>query len=230
MARTATLLWTTVGKKIFAALTGLALIGFLISHLIGNLILFHPNPDYYNLYSHKLVSLGPVIWVIELILLAFFLLHIVTGTWVTLTNRAARGRDAYEVTASAGRPSRKSPSSRSMIISGIIIAVFVVVHLLNFKFGDIPETDMMMGGQLVSTLDFHAMTVVAFNKPLLVAFYVFSMIWIFLHLRHGFWSAFQSLGALNPRFTWGVYALGGAIAALLALGYIAIPVYIFFRY
>ncbi len=211
--------WSTLGKKIFAALSGLVLVSFLISHLLGNLLLFHPDPQKYNEYSHTLISLGWILIAVELVLLSFFGLHILTGVWVTLNNRAARSVK-YEVENYAGSPSRKTISSRTMIWSGLVLLVFVIVHLVNFKYGSIPQTEDGMH-------DFHGMVMRFFKNPLNVVGYVAAMSFIFWHMRHGFWSAFQSLGVNSPLYSKWLYRAGLVLAIALVAGYLAIPIYIF---
>jgi succinate dehydrogenase / fumarate reductase cytochrome b subunit len=222
MASRLGMLWSTVGKKVFAALTGLALVGFVIVHLGGNLLLLHPNPHYYNAYSHHLISLGPLLWVAEALLLGFFLFHFVTGAWVTLTNWQARGSESYTVTAYAGDPSRKTLSSRSMIISGLVILTFTVIHLFTFKFGHYYETEDGLR-------DFYRLAFEVFSSEAIVIWYVVAMCLLFMHLRHGFWSAFQSLGAMNRRLSNVIYAMGLVLALLLAIGYIGIPIFVYIK-
>ncbi|HOR28099.1 MAG TPA: succinate dehydrogenase cytochrome b subunit [Candidatus Sumerlaeota bacterium] len=218
-------LWTTVGKKYLAAAAGLVFLVFVIVHLGGNLLLLLDNPNLYNSYSHHLVSLGPLLWFGEAVLLAFFLLHAVIGTLVYIRAREARPVGYHEI-ADAGKPSRKTLSSRTMIWSGIVILVFTILHLITFKFGE--HYTVVVDG--IEMRDFHTLVVEVFQKPGYVVWYLLAMVLLGLHLRHGFWSAFQSLGVNHPRYTPFIYGLGTVLAVLLAFGYIVIPIYVYFKY
>jgi len=122
------LLKSPVGKKIVNAVTGLGLVIFVIGHVSGNLSLFSGS-DAYNEYAHFLMSLGPLLYVIEAGLVVFFVFHIVSGINVWRSKKKARstGYDRYE---SAGKPSMQTSSSRTMIITGLILLVFLVIHLV----------------------------------------------------------------------------------------------------
>ena len=206
-------LGSSVGKKLMMALTGLAFIGFLAAHLAGNLLMI-AGREAFNGYAEKLQSLGPVLHVFRAGLIGFACVHILSGLYLFLQNRKARPV-RYEMDASAGG---RTVSSRTMPYTGLIILAFLIFHLFHFTWTD-------KGARTIFDL-----VAAQFNQPWVILIYAAAMIVVALHARHGFWSAFQSLGALNPRFTWGVYTLGGVIAALLALGYNVIPVYIFFAY
>ena len=132
MIRVATFLTTGIGRKMLMALTGLALLGFLVLHLAGNLLIF-VGPKSFNDYSHALVA-NPLIYPAEALLLIWFVAHFVSGIQITLQNRAARPVP-YEVKRRAGHTSHKSIASSTMILSGIILLIFVPVHLWTFKFG-----------------------------------------------------------------------------------------------
>jgi len=123
---------TTVGTKLLLALTGLALVGFLAFHLFGNLLLVL-GPEAYNEHAHALIA-NPLIIPAELGLIAIFLLHAIKAVLNFVSNRAARPR-RYELRTWAGGPSRKSWASTSMIVSGLVMLVFVPIHLVTFKYG-----------------------------------------------------------------------------------------------
>src|SRR5688572_26016806 len=118
---------TTVGTKLLLAITGLALVGFLAFHLFGNLLLVL-GPEAYNAHAHALIA-NPLIIPAELGLLAIFLLHAIKAVLNYIGNRAARPR-RYELRKWAGGPSRKSWASTSMIVSGLVMLVFVPIHLV----------------------------------------------------------------------------------------------------
>ncbi len=208
---------SSIGKKILMSLTGVALIGFLVMHLSGNLLLF-AGEHIFNEYSHKLVS-NPLIVVAELILLFFFLSNMINGIWVTIRNRQSRP-DRYYMKKAAGHTSRKSLASSSMIISGLFLLVFIVIHLKDFKYGTHYE---VAGGAPVR--DLYRLVIEEFKEPGEVIFYVFVMLLIGAHLWHGFGSAFESVGvAYRP---W-IRGFGKLLAVAIAGGFAAIPILIYF--
>ena len=213
---------SSIGKKIVMGITGLVLVLFLVGHLLGNLTLFCGNPDLFNKYSHKLISMGPLLILVELVLLLFFLAHLVSGISVVLKKRRARPIP-YSVNSHAGGASRKTLSSTSMILTGLVLFVFTVVHLKTFKFGPHYETEV--GGVVMR--DLHTLVVEKFSHLPYVVGYVVCMVFLGFHLRHGFWSAFQSLGALRPRYSSLIYGSGVILAILLSLGFLILPVWIY---
>lgn len=215
--------WSTIGKKIVMALTGLFLIVYLIIHLAANLTILTGNPEVLNKYAHTLESLGFLLYIVEAILALGFLIHIISGTMVWWENRKARPVK-YSKLRSKGAPSRQTISSRTMFYTGIVVLIFVVLHVKAFKYGDIPE--MVIDG--VAMRDFYTVVITAFQDQWTVIWYVAAMIFLGFHLRHAFWSAFQSLGAMNPRLTPAVYTIGVALAIILAVGFIVIPIWAYF--
>jgi succinate dehydrogenase / fumarate reductase, cytochrome b subunit len=210
---------TSVGSKILLALTGLALFGFLVIHLAGNLLIF-AGADRFNGYSAALIN-NPLIIPAELGLLLLFVIHVYKAIRGLVRNRAARPV-AYKKTVWAGGPSRKSWGSASMALTGTTILLFVVIHLKTFKFGP----HYQAAGE--ATRDLHRLVVEVFRNPFYVVFYVLAMALIGLHLRHGVSSAVQSLGLMPSGATRAVLAAGAALAAVIALGFAVIPVVVFF--
>lgn len=220
--KTSNLWWSSVGKKLLNGLSGLMLIGFVCVHLAGNLTLFaRDGGKLFNSYAHHLESLGPLLYAMEFGLIAVFLLHIASAVSVRLSQKEARPQ-AYAVAASKGGPSRQSLSSRSMLITGILLAGFVVLHVKMFKFGAHYETTLKDG---TVVRDLYKLVVEEFSKPVVTWAYVVIMAMLGLHLRHGFWSALQSLGALKPSCSRCVYAGGLLFAILLAGGFLLLPLY-----
>lgn len=216
---------STVGKKIIMAITGLLMIGFLVAHLAGNLALFIPdNGKSFNLYAHTLGQFGPVLNVARVGLLIFFLFHIVTGVRVWLQNVRARRKGRYAVYASKGGPTKLSAASRSMITTGLVIMVFVPIHIQMFSRGTYYPT--MIDGVMMR--DLYRLVVEKFNNPINAFGYAGVMFLLGMHLRHGFWSAFQSLGAMSKRALPVVYSIGIVVAILLAGGFFVLPLYVYF--
>lgn len=212
-----------VGKKILTGITGLGLTVFVLIHMIGNLSYF-VGAETYNAYSDTLIGLGPALWVVEIGLLAFFVLHAVIGIRIYLGKRRAR-TEAYARYQSAGGPSRQTLSSRTMIFTGLVLLVFLVIHLLSFKYGPYYET--MING--VPVRDLARLMREKFQHGYYAFGYVGVMLLLGFHLRHGFWSAFQSLGAMTPRLAPVVYAIGVILAILITAGFIVLPLWIYFN-
>ena len=211
---------SSIGSKFLIALTGLFLIVFLAAHLAGNL-LFIAGPDAFNEYSHKLVS-NPLVYVAELGLLAVFVLHIfktvgmLAGSYAARPQRYAKKKWAK----SKSDRSRKSVSSATMILTGTITLLFVVTHLLTFKFGAYYETP-------AGIRDLYRLQLAVFSNPGYVAFYVVAMGVIVFHLWHGASSAMQSFGVNSPTWSPRLQWIGRGLAVLIGLGFAILPVYTF---
>ncbi len=206
-----------IGKKLLTGLTGLALVTFVVGHLLGNLTLLF-SATAYNQIAHVIESLGPLTYLTELGLLAIALIHATIGIKIYLGKRQARPID-YAEYASAGDPSRQTFSSRTMIVSGLVLGGSLVVHLATFKFG----TYYTLPGS--SKRDLARLVFETFHKPSYTAGYVLVLSVLGLHLRHGIWSALQSVGVETRPAVVAVSAvLGGAIA----LGFIGLPLAIYF--
>ena len=216
------IMMSPVGKKILTGITGLGLTVFVFTHMLGNLTYFQGS-EAYNAYTEFLQSLGGLLYLIEAGLLLFIVMHIVLGINIFLSKRKAR-KEGYKQFKTVGGASKQSISSRSMIITGIILMVFLVFHLWSFKFGTYYETTL--DGEPVR--DLARLVTEKFQSPLYTFGYVGIMLLLALHLRHGVWSALQSLGATNPRLTPLVYTVGAIIGVLIAIGFFVLPLWIFF--
>lgn len=215
--------WTAVARKFLMAVTGLGLFGFVCIHLAGNLLLL-AGPEAFNLYSHRLISTGPFLYIAETLLAAAFLLHIFTGITVTLGNWRARGV-GYSIYRSRRETSRMTLSSRTMIWTGLLMLVFLVVHLWTFKYGpNIAEGYVtQVRGERVR--DLYRLVVEWFQVPWYSLYYAASMVFLGFHLRHGFWSAFQSLGLGNRRLTPLLYGASLVFALAFGIGFLFIPLW-----
>jgi succinate dehydrogenase / fumarate reductase cytochrome b subunit len=206
-------LGSSVGKKLLMALTGLAFIGFLAAHLAGNLTIYAGKAAF-NGYAEKLQSLGPLLHLFRAGLVTFALVHVITGLYLFLLNRKARSV-GYRLHITAGG---RTLSSRTMPYTGILILAFVVFHLFHFTFIDKTSTTVF------------DMVAAAFNQPAYTLLYAVLMIVVALHVRHGFWSAFQTIGLNHPKYMPGVAALSVAAAIVVALGFGLLPFVIALRY
>lgn len=218
---------SSVGKKLVMALTGLALVGFVITHLLGNLSLYKRDGTTFNLYAEGLASFGWLLYAAEIGLLAMFVVHILMAFVIKKGHRDARP-SGYKALRTKGGQTLSNVSSRNMIITGLILLGFLVLHITQFKYGPSVDAGYVVTINGVEMRDLHRLVHETFGNPLYVAIYVGAMLMLFYHLRHGFWSAFQSLGAMNARLTKPVYALGVLIALVLAAGFLFIPIWIYF--
>jgi len=210
---------SSIGTKLLIGVTGLALFLYLITHIAGNLMVF-AGRDTFNNYSHMLLS-NPLIPVIEIGLVLIVLLHIYKTVTMYLANQKARPVK-YRQKKPAGPPSRKSVASSTMIFSGLWLLVFIVIHVRQFKYG----TEYAAPGAGIR--DLYRLEMENFANPLLVAFYVLSMLVVGSHLWHGISSAFQSVGADQPRWTPRIVAAGRVMAVLIAGGFIIIALWAHF--
>jgi len=211
-----------VGRKILTGITGVGLMLFIIGHLLGNLTIFG-DAQAFNEYTLTLESLGWLLYLVEAVLAIAFILHAYVGISIWLRRRKARP-EGYRSNDSIGGPSHKNWASKSMIITGVILLIFLVIHLKTFKFGD-TETIILNGEQ---ARDLKALVIDKFQDPLYAFGYTFVMILLGLHLGHGFWSAFTSLTMKHNRTSSIIYTIGIIFALLMAMGFIFIPLYIYF--
>jgi succinate dehydrogenase / fumarate reductase cytochrome b subunit len=210
---------SSVGTKIIIGLTGLALFLYLITHIAGNLLVFL-GPTTFNEYSHTLLS-NPLIPVIEVGLALIFIIHIYKTVRMFLNNQQARPVK-YASKEYAGAPSRKTFASSTMIFSGLWLMVFVIIHVRQFKYG---EEYVAYG---TGVRDLYRLEMENFRSPLLVAFYVLSMLVVGSHLWHGIASSFQSLGLDHPRWTPRLLKAAKVVAVLIAGAFIFIALWAHF--
>ena len=218
---------TSVGRKFVMALSGLALIGFLVVHLSGNLALLAPSGDKFNKYAHLLQSFGLLLQVASWGLFAMFVIHILNGIGLTWKNKTARPA-RYAKSASKGGPSKSNLGSRNMIVSGLVLAVFWIKHLIQFKWGPGIEKGYVTTIDGVQMRDLYKLVSEEFHEPFEVGFYTVVMLFLGFHLRHAFWSAFQSIGAMKSKWSPILYGIGVALAVALTIGFILLPSWIYF--
>lgn len=209
---------SSVGTKILIGATGLALFLYLVIHIAGNLMVFF-GPAAFNKYAYTLEG-NPLLPIVEIGLLLIFLIHVFKTVTMYIGNQEARPV-RYVKKKYAGPPSRKSLASSTMIFSGLWLLIFVIIHVKAFRYGI--EHPWPAGGR-----DLYRLEIENFANPLMVAFYVVSMVIVGSHLWHGVSSAFQSLGADQPRWTPRVVAFGRIMAVLIAGGFIVIALWVHF--
>jgi len=205
----------SVAKKMIMAATGFLLTGFLAAHLAGNLLLF-AGPELYNLYGHKLTS-NPLIYAAEVVLAGLFLYHGLAGVTTYLENRRARPIEHTKQVAGG----EQTIFSRSMIWSGALIVVFVILHLASFKFGPTGE----LGGKR----DLYTLVVTRFGSVWYSGIYVLAMIVIGCHLAHALHSAARTLGFTQEGIRHHMRHASYAVALVVVLGFSSFPVYFCIR-
>jgi succinate dehydrogenase / fumarate reductase cytochrome b subunit len=202
-------LWSSIGKKLLMALTGLSFCGFLVGHLAGNLTIYG-GKDAFNSYAEHLHSLGPVLTLMEWGLLAFAVVHICTGLALFYQNFRARA-SRYAVSKWAGG---RTIGSATMPYTGILLLGFIILHLINFHFVDKTNTSIY---QIVAQ---------TFENPLYVVIYILAMIVAGLHVSHGLWSAFQTIGANHTKYMPFIMALSIIFSLAVGFGFGIIPIYL----
>tara|TARA_B100001093_G_scaffold294215_2_gene280628 strand:- start:5204 stop:5878 length:675 start_codon:yes stop_codon:yes gene_type:complete len=220
MSKNAGLFSSSLGKKYLMALTGLFLCSFLIIHFLGNIALY-TNPVQFNEYTRFMTS-NPIIRIMELVLVAGFLTHIIDAVMLSRANKKA------QPVKYAMDKKQSSWYSRNMGLTGTIILVFLVIHLQSFwygyKFGAIAMTIDSSGQEIK---DMYTMVIEAFSEFWYSALYVIAVTLLGFHLNHGFQSAFQSVGFRHKKYTPTIKMLGTAFSILVTLGFASFPIYFF---
>ncbi len=215
-------LCSAIGRKQLMGLTGLAWCGFVLSHMLGNLLIF-VGPDAYNKYSHNLIS-NPLIYVAEAGLVLALLAHVVYGVKLTFENRRAR-TTKYAIPTNGAKAARFQ--SKFMIFHGSLLLAFIILHIATFKYGPGLEAGYVTTVDGVSMRDLHRLVLEVFRSPAYVVWYVIALIALAFHLSHGFYSAFASLGFYHPRYSPILSRIGYVYAAIVAAGFLAQPLYVF---
>jgi succinate dehydrogenase / fumarate reductase cytochrome b subunit len=226
-------LTSQVGRKLLTGITGVLLVTFVIGHLAGNLQLLFPDPEPFNRYTLTLHNLGELLIIVEIGLALLILVHAYIGIAIFLRKQKAR-KDGYAVYKSKGSPSKQSLSSRTMAITGTILLLFLVIHIVQFRFGPDISSGFVTQIDGKEARDLHRLVVETFANPqtgiFWVIFYVGVMVMLGFHLRHGIWSALQSLGAMKPRFSTTIYSIAFFLGLLLAVGFLVLPIWVHFAY
>jgi succinate dehydrogenase / fumarate reductase cytochrome b subunit len=200
-------------------ITGLVWSLFVLTHMMGNLLIM-VSAEKYNLYSHALVS-NPFLIVAELGLLLTLCLHVVDGVWLTLQNKSARPQK-YAMPTNGEKKARFQ--SKYMIFHGSLLLVFIILHLITFKWGTTYTTTI----NGVEMRDLHRLVIEVFHSAGYVVWYCIAMVVVGLHLSHGFYSSFASLGIFHPRIAPWVSKFGYVYAFVIAAGFLSQPIYVYF--
>ncbi|WP_053404102.1 succinate dehydrogenase cytochrome b subunit [Persicobacter sp. CCB-QB2] len=219
---------STLGQKVIMSLTGLFLVTFLIVHLIGNLqILKADGGDAFNVYA-AFMSTNGLIHAVSYGMYAAIIAHVVYAITLTLRNKKARPVSYAVQDAKAN----SSWASRSMMLLGSMILVFLVLHLVHFwakyKMGWIAYDFKMVTIEGVQYRDIASLVIETFKDPIAVGIYVLGLIGLGFHLNHGFQSAFQTLGLNHKSYNNFIKGFGAIFSIVMAVLYAVMPLYVFF--
>jgi succinate dehydrogenase / fumarate reductase cytochrome b subunit len=221
---------SSLGLKFIMAVTGVLLFAFLVGHLIGNLQVFGP-PEAFNDYAYFLQHKRGLLWLMRLSLLTVVILHIYSAAKLTRMNREARP------VVYATKPGWGSTwYSRYMLVSGLVILAFIIYHIAHFTallpgingIGDFRKLETTLRGG-ASAHDAYGMTIVGFQVWWVSLFYIVAQVLLFMHLRHGLGSMFQSLGLRNHAWWPRIDAFAKYVSIAILIGYTIIPVSIYMR-
>ncbi len=218
---------SSIGKKFLVALTGMVLVGFVLSHMIGNLLVFM-GPDAINEYGNMLHEMGHgmLIWVARAVIFGSIALHIILTVQLTKANRAAR-----ELAYGKQHTQVASLSSRTMIMSGLTILAFFIYHILHFTvrafntYNDPAKYSYDLHGETVHNV--YKMLIDGFSWLPASAFYILAMCLLCSHLSHGVSSMFQTLGLSTEKTRPLFNLIAKGYAALILIGNCSIPIAIY---
>jgi succinate dehydrogenase / fumarate reductase cytochrome b subunit len=210
-----------IGKKVVMAVTGVILFGYVIGHLIGNLQIYAHDPQQINHYAGFLHSPANVIplWAIRAFLLGAVILHITASIQLWKLNRMAR-----PVSYVKKDDASTSYAARTMLWSGPIVAAFIIFHILHLTVGAIPFAPAVDLNNNPATPDVYTNVVTGFQNYGVSAFYIIAMILLCMHLNHGLWSMFQSVGFSHPKYSPIIKKGAAVVALLICIGNCSIPI------
>jgi succinate dehydrogenase / fumarate reductase, cytochrome b subunit len=214
---------SSIGRKIIMAVTGLVLLGFVVGHLLGNLQVFL-GQEQFNAYAATLQGMPALIWVARLALLVIVALHIWAAVVLSLENRAARP-EAYRKPGNI----RATYASRTMRMSGIILAAFIIFHLLHFT-AQVTHADYRTMVDSAGRHDAFGMVIAGFSSILVSGFYILAMGLLAMHLSHGIASMLQTIGWRNSGTRQMIDSISWLFAMMIFVGYISIPLAVLFGY
>ena len=209
----------TIGQRFVLGITGLGLCGFVFIHMLGNLLILKGSESY-NTYAYKLHEIK-IIEILEIGLFAFFIGHIATAIIVNIKNAKAKGT-SYKKRATGAK--RTLLGDRLLVFQGVVLLVFLINHLLTFKFGVHYETNLN-GKQL---RDIYLLVTEVFQNPVYLVGYLFTLIILGYHLIHGLPASLKTLGFYHPRYMFGLQILGWVFGLIVTLGFALPIVYIYF--
>lgn len=199
----------TIGKKAVMAVTGIILVGWIVGHMLGNVLIFR-GPAAVNEYAALLKSNGGLLWGLRAFMLVTLTLHVIAAIQLVQQQRAAR-----PVGYTRQRPQQSTFASRTMRWGGLVLALFLVYHILHLTTGTVHPA--------YSRTDVYSNMVRGLRVPWVAAIYFVAVGALGLHLYHGMWSVFQSLGVSHPSITPVRRRLATGVAAVVYIGFTAIP-------
>lgn len=211
---------SSIGKKYLMGLSGFIWVGFVASHMLGNMLIF-VGAEAYNKYSHALIS-NPAIYLAELGLVGALVLHVFLAINLSLQNKKAREQDYY-----SGTNGEKgvSSASKTMIFHGSLLLAFIVYHLITFKYGPV----YMVTYDGVEMRDIFRLVIEVFQSPVYVLGYVACMVAVGIHLSHGVSSIFRSWGFAHPKYTPMIEKISILYAVVVAAGFMAQPIFVLIK-
>ena len=214
--RSAAIYQSVVGKKIIMAVTGFILFGFILGHMAGNLQIFlPPGPDgvaALDHYAEKLQALGPLLWLVRGVMLVAVCLPILMAFQLWLMKRQARPLDYLKKASTVS-----TYASRTMYVSGPLVLLYLIYHLLQFTF-DTAAPPGAVEGQVRHNL------ILAFQNEYVSFVYIVANLLLATHLYHGVWSMFQTLGIGHPKYAWWLKLVAKAFAFVVGIGFCSVPI------
>ena len=201
---------STIGKKVVMAVTGIVLVGYILAHVTANLLIF-VGPSAIDSYAANLRTMPLLLWGVRLLLLVSVILHVVAAAQLAVRARAARPTPYHRFD-----PQTSSAASRTMRWGGLALLLFVIYHILHFTTGQAHP-------DFIHLAPYHNMTT-AFRVWWVAAIYIVAMFALAMHLYHGTWSMFQTLGIEHERVNAARRRLATIIAVLVPLGFVSVPI------
>lgn len=201
---------SSIGKKLIMSISGLFLITFLAVHLVANVFLL-VGQESYNAVS-EFMGTNPVIQLMQPVLALGFIFHILYSVVLTIQNMKARGRDKYD---KFDQSQSSTWTSRNMLPLGLFVGTFLTIHLIDF----------FVPIQFEGVHDHYTLVKTKFETWYFSVFYILGAIFLGLHLAHGFWSGFQTIGWSNDLWRNRLETIGKVYAVVIALGFSIIPLY-----
>ena len=208
---------SAVGRKILMAITGQLMVLFVIVHLLGNSSIFI-GPNGINAYAEHLHSLGPLVWVFRLAMLAFVLVHAIYGIQVSIENSTANSAK-YAINTKL----KRNFASENMIWTGVLLIIFIIGHISHFTLRITPDV-AAFAGQVPGNV--FGMVTTSFSNGIIAFVYVVAMLVLCLHLFHGIQSFFQTMGWNSDKSLPVISQVGRVLAVVFLVGYSSIPLFI----
>lgn len=209
--------WTsTIGLKVAMAVSGVALVGFVLGHMVGNLQIF-AGRETYNAYAHFMQSLGGALWAVRLGLLGLLVLHV--GAAVVLSRRNMAARPQRYATK---RTARTTPYAKTMLYTGFVVLAYIAYHLAHFTVG-IAHPEYFDAVDVLGQRDVYTNFVISFSNPVIMLTYVVANLAVAAHLAHATSSMFRTLGLSVGRLKAPLATVGPAIGLAVGIGNLSMP-------